>query len=30
VPVPMAVWGGISLLGILGAGEVRKRRRPLM
>jgi hypothetical protein len=29
VPVPMAVWGGISLLGILGGGQLWKRRRHL-
>jgi hypothetical protein len=29
VPVPMAVWGGISLLGILGGGQIWKRRRHL-
>jgi hypothetical protein len=30
VPVPMAVWGGTGLLGVLGAGEIRKRRRALI
>lgn len=29
VPVPAAVWGGVSLLGLLGGGRLWKRRREL-
>ena len=29
VPVPAAVWGGVSLLGMLGGGRLWKRRREI-
>jgi len=29
VPVPMAVWGGMSLFGLLGGGRILARRRQL-
>lgn len=30
VPVPAALWGGISLLGVLGGGRLWKRRREIV